>query len=88
MKSFCLSTIAVLLFCCLSFANNPADSLAKNAPTVAMAGIYTVNPAAAFSSTNFIRIGQADTAMMTNGISGPVTILIYNGTYNEPNMTL
>ena len=88
MKSFCLSTIAVLLFCCLSFANNPADSLAKNAPTVAMAGIYTVNPAAAFSPTNFIRIGQADTAMMTNGISGPVTILIYNGTYNEPNMTL
>ncbi len=57
-------------------------------PAVAMSGIYTVNPAAAVSSTNFIRIGQADTAMMNNGISGPVEIQIYNGTYNQTNMNL
>ncbi len=71
-----------------SAKNSKNNSSNSNAPTVAMIGVYTVNPAAAPSATNFIRIGQADTAMMTNGIAGPVTIQIFNGTYNQPNLTL
>ncbi|MBC7536318.1 MAG: hypothetical protein H7258_11555, partial [Ferruginibacter sp.] len=88
MKTICLLLALFAFNCTVSFAKNNPPVPAGEAPTVAMTGIYTVNPAAAFSPTNFIRIGQADTAMMTNGISGPVKILIYNGTYNEPNMTL
>ncbi len=54
----------------------------------AMSGVYTVNPATASTPFNFQRIGEADSAMMTRSIVGPVTISIYNGTYNQANMTL
>jgi parallel beta-helix repeat protein len=53
-----------------------------------MSGIYTVNPAAAASATNFQTIVAANTALQTNGISAPVTIQIFNGTYTEAGTTL
>lgn len=54
----------------------------------AVSGSYTVNPALASGGTNFKRIGEVDTFLMTRGINGPVDIKIYNGTYNQPNMVL
>ncbi len=51
-------------------------------------GSFTVNPALASGGTNFKRIGEVDTFLMTRGINGPVDIKIYNGTYNQPNMVL
>ncbi|MCY7291082.1 MAG: hypothetical protein LH615_02770, partial [Ferruginibacter sp.] len=53
-----------------------------------MSGIYTVNPAAAATPFNFIRIGEADSAMMARSIVGPVTIRIFNGTYSQTGITL
>ena len=87
MKNFTLSLV-LFIYSIASFAGNVCDSAKVNAPTVAMSGIYTVNPAAGVSTTNFIRIGQADTAMMNNGIDGPIIIQIYNGTYTQANLVL
>jgi hypothetical protein len=83
-----LFALVISLCSTLSSSAGIADSTASDHPTAAMNGIYTVNPAAAVSSTNFIRIGQADTAMMNNGIDGAVTIQIYNGTYAQANINL
>ncbi|BAV07159.1 gliding motility-associated C-terminal domain-containing protein [Filimonas lacunae] len=46
------------------------------------AGLYTINPGAAVSATNFQTIGAAVKAMEC-GIGGAVTFDIYPGTYNE-----
>jgi hypothetical protein len=46
----------------------------------AISGSLTVNPALASSTTNFKRIGEVDTFLMTRAINGPVDIKIYNGT--------
>ena len=53
-----------------------------------MSGIYTVNPAAPQTPSNFQTIGYADSSMMARSIIGPVTIAIYNGNYSQPNMVL
>ena len=69
----------LLLFGMLSFSS---------AFSQAVSGSFTVNPALASGGTNFKRIGEVDTFLMTRGINGPVDIKIYNGTYNQPNMVL
>lgn len=71
--------VLVIFFCMLSFSS--VFSQAVN-------GTFTVNPAAATGGTNFRRIGEVDTFLMTRGINGPVDIKIYNGTYNQANMML
>ncbi|MEP6676398.1 MAG: hypothetical protein ABJA78_14650 [Ferruginibacter sp.] len=83
MKRICLLAVLFCLSLNFAFAGNNTDK-----PLAAMSGIYTVNPVGGVTATNFLRIGQADTALMTNGISGPVTIQIYNGTYSQTNVGL
>lgn len=46
------------------------------------AGLYTINPAAATSATNFQSFGAA-VAVMECGIGGAVTFDVYPGTYTE-----
>lgn len=46
-----------------------------------MSGVYTVNPSAAASATNFQTLATAMSSLQTNGVSAPVTIDIYSGTY-------
>ena len=83
----CLFSIVFLLAGSMISCASPSDP-GTDHPTTTMSGIYTVNPSGGITATNFIRIGQADTAMMTNGISGPVTIQIYNGIYNQSGIAL
>ncbi len=78
-NSFKATPVLVILFCMFSFSS--VFSQAVN-------GTFTVNPAAATGGTNFRRIGEVDTFLMTRGINGPVDIKIYNGTYNQANMML
>ncbi len=67
-----LLVISILLSL-TTYASPFEDTVSFESPLAAMSGIYTVNPAQAVSATNFVRIGQADTALMTNGINGAVT---------------
>jgi len=47
-----------------------------------LSGNYTIDPSGS-GSTNFLRFGQADTAMINCGISGPVVFTVAAATYNE-----
>ncbi len=47
----------------------------------ALSGTYTINPSGS-GSTNFKSFGAVDTALRACGISGPVTFIASNGTYN------
>ncbi|MEI6595380.1 MAG: GEVED domain-containing protein, partial [Bacteroidota bacterium] len=47
-----------------------------------LSGTYTIDPAGS-GSTNFTRFGAADSALISCGISGPVTFNVAAGTYNE-----
>ena len=87
---FTLSIVITTLIVSNASASPFTDSVTNTTsqPLVAMSGIYTVNPAQPATTTNFIRIGQADTALMNNGIAGPVVIQIYNGIYSQVNMNL
>lgn len=49
----------------------------------ALSGAYTINPAAAASSTNFQSFTTAVNQMLCGGISGAVTFAVSNGTYTE-----
>ena len=47
-----------------------------------LSGTYTIDPAGS-GSTNFTRFGAADSALISCGVSGPVTFNVAAGTYNE-----
>ncbi|MBI3234362.1 MAG: hypothetical protein HYZ42_10035, partial [Bacteroidetes bacterium] len=47
-----------------------------------LSGNYTIDPSGS-GSTNFKRFGEADSAMMNCGISGPVVFTVAAGTYTE-----
>ncbi|MDZ4758840.1 MAG: GEVED domain-containing protein, partial [Bacteroidota bacterium] len=47
-----------------------------------LSGTYTINPSGSGSS-NFLRFGQADSALINCGISGPVVFDVSAGTYTE-----
>lgn len=57
------------------------DSFPEKSMLAPMAGVYTVNPSQPASATNFTNITNAINALNTNGVSGAVTISIYNGTH-------
>ena len=73
--------ISRFVFCLLIIVNSITASAQLN-------GLYTVNPAQPSSATNFQQIGEANTALMNNGINGPVTIQIFNGVYNQQIVSL
>lgn len=53
-----------------------------------MSGNYTIDPSTAATSTNFTTIQSAMLALFNNGISGEVSFVLANGTYNEQLMVL
>jgi len=65
-------------------ANNNTTTLA----TIPLSGTYTINPSAPISATNFQKFRQIDTALMNNGVNGPVTINVSGGTYNNDTISL
>ncbi|MEP7169512.1 MAG: fibronectin type III domain-containing protein [Bacteroidota bacterium] len=62
-----------------SSANNNTTTLA----TVPLSGAYTINPALPISATNFKSFNQADTALSTNGVSGPCVFTVSGGVYTD-----
>lgn len=65
-----------------SFANGlEKDSISPVADGTPMSGLYTVNPAQPASATNFTSLVNAINALNSDGISGAVTISIYNGNH-------
>lgn len=58
------------------------DTLTNNYST-ALAGIYTINPSAANSVTNFTSFTKADSILINNGVAAPVIFDVSPGTYNE-----
>jgi hypothetical protein len=46
-------------------------------------GGYTINQSAGASATNYISFNAFATDLNTNGVSGPVTVTVMNGPYNE-----
>ena len=63
----------------LAFVSTPA--------ACQLAGVYSVNPAAAPSPFNFTLLGSAVTALVAQGVAGPVTFEIFDdaGPYTESN---
>lgn len=50
-----------------------------------LSGTYTINPAQPASATNFTSLADATLALLANGVSGPVDLLLYDdaGPYTE-----
>lgn len=48
-----------------------------------LSGTYSINPAVATGGTNFQTFAAATAALITQGISAPVTFNVSNATYNE-----
>jgi trimeric autotransporter adhesin len=66
--------------------NTPAnDTICKSVVTYCsgpLSGTYTINPSGS-GTTNFKSFGAIDSALSSCGVSGPVTINVTPGTYNE-----
>ena len=60
-----------------------AISLAMSSANAQLSGIYTVDPGQPAGPTNFLTVSEAANAINSSGISGPVTIHIADGYYNE-----
>ncbi len=61
---------------------NVNDTLVIPPICVGMAGVYTINPTGS-GATNYTSFGNAITALLCGGISGPVTFDVAAATYNE-----
>ncbi|HEX5052114.1 MAG TPA: right-handed parallel beta-helix repeat-containing protein [Planctomycetota bacterium] len=50
-----------------------------------LAGIYTINPVLPASGSNFVSLSAATSALASQGVAGPVTMLVYDdaGPYTE-----
>jgi len=63
-------------------ANHNDDTTTVGPMCTGMSGTYTINPSGS-GITNFVSFNSAVSALQCSGVSGPVTFLVSNGTYNE-----
>jgi parallel beta-helix repeat protein len=59
------------------------DTTSWNKVCIPLAGVYTLDPGLPVSSSNFTSWTSLSAALQCAGVSGPVTVNVASGTYNE-----
>lgn len=81
-----VGTVAIRFLATSGFGNNAViDNVSTFIPNFGapMTGAYTIDPGQPASSTNYQTFTAASTDLSDRGVSGPVTLTIAAGSYNE-----